>query len=179
MKILKAFKGEVFNGINVNSYTKEDLEFSQSHLRILSGLYGILRPLDLIKPYRLEMGTKLITERGKNLYEFWGNKIADSLMKTLKSTGDQTIVNLASDEYFKSVAKHLAAADIYTPAFLDYKNGKYKFLTVYGKRARGMMARFIIKNRITDIERLKLFDEDGYYYNDEMSNKNHFVFTRG
>ena len=176
---LLVFKGEVFTGLKANGFYTDDLAFAQRHLRILSGLYGALRPLDLIQPYRLEMGTKLKTGKDKGLYQFWGNKITESIGRALKETGQNLIVNLASNEYFNSIDKTKLDADIITPTFKDYSNGQYKFLTVYGKRARGMMARFIIRNRIVDADSLKLFDEDGYYYNDKMSNDKNLVFTRG
>jgi hypothetical protein len=176
---LLVFKGEVFTGLNAEDLSKEDFEFSQYHLRMLSGLYGVLRPLDLIQPYRLEIGTKLNTRKGKDLYQFWGNKITNSINAALKESGQNVIINLASNEYFNSIDKKKLDAEVYTPTFKDYKNGTYKFLTVYGKRARGMMARFIIKNKITDVEQIKLFDEDGYYYNDNLSEGRNWIFTRG
>ncbi len=176
---LQVFRGEVYTGINADDFDEQDHDFARDHVRILSGLYGLLRPNDLIQPYRLEMGTKLQNEKGRDLYRFWGDKITRSVNRTLKETGQKIIVNLASDEYFKAIDVNGIDAEIYTPVFLDYKNGKYKFLTVYGKRARGMMTRFIVKNRITDIEQLKLFDESGYYFNVEMSTDRKWVFTRG
>jgi hypothetical protein len=176
---LLVFKGEVFTGLKAEDLNNDDLEFSQDHLRILSGLYGVLRPLDLIQPYRLEIGTKLKTGKAKDLYQFWGNKITNSINMALKDTDQNVIINLASNEYFNSIDRKKLNAEVYTPTFKDYSNGTYKFLTVYGKRARGMMARFIIKNRITDVEKLKLFEEDGYYYNDNLSEGRNWVFTRG
>jgi len=176
---LLVFKGEVFTGLNSEDLSSDDLQFSQDHLRILSGLYGVLRPLDLIQAYRLEMGTKLKTRRGKNLYQFWGNKITNSINTALKNSGQNILVNLASNEYFNSIDKKKLDAEVYTPTFKDYKNGTYKFLTVYCKRARGMMTQFIIKNKITEVEKLKLFDDDGYYYNDNLSEVRNWVFTRG
>jgi len=173
------FKGEVFTGLKADEFDIQELGFSQEHLRILSGLYGILRPLDLMQPYRLEMGTKLKTRRGKDLYGFWGSKITNAINRTLKDSGQGILVNLASTEYFKSIDASKINAEIFTPTFKDYSNGQYKFLTAYGKRARGIMARFIIKNRIKDVEQLKLFEDDGYYYNDKLSEGNKWVFTRG
>jgi cytoplasmic iron level regulating protein YaaA (DUF328/UPF0246 family) len=173
------FKGEVFTGLKAEELSADDLEFSQDHLRILSGLYGVMRPLDLIQPYRLEMGTKLKTRKGEDLYQFWGSKITESIGRALKEAGQNLIINLASNEYFNSIDKAKLGADIITPTFKDFSKGQYKFITVYGKRARGMMARFIIRNRIVETDRLKLFDEDGYYYNDKMSNDKNLVFTRG
>lgn len=176
---LLTFKGEVFNGLKAETLTEPELQFAQEHLRILSGLYGVLRPLDLIQPYRLEMGTKLKVRRKNNLYEFWGDILTKNINKLLQSTQQKYIINLASTEYFKALNQKKLNAEIITPTFKDYKNGTYKFLTVYGKKARGMMARFIINNRIEDIENIKLFDEDGYYYNDKLSKGNNWVFTRG
>ncbi len=176
---LQVFKGEVFTGLKAEDLNPDELNFSQDHLRILSGLYGVLRPLDLIQAYRLEMGTKLKTRKGKDLYQFWGKKITNSINTALKNSSQNIIINLASNEYFNSIDKKKLDAEVYTPTFKDYKNGTYKFLTVYGKRARGMMARFIIKNKITEVEKLKLFDDDGYYYHDNMSEGRSWVFTRG
>jgi len=173
---LLAFKGDVYDGINTETYTKNDFEFAQEHLRILSGLYGILKPLDLIQPYRLEMGTQLKTRKWKDLYDFWGIKIAERIIESLK---DDILINLASNEYFKAVKKNNIQARIITPVFKDYKNGSYKFLSFFGKKARGLMTSFIIKNQLTDAEQLKLFDMDGYYFNDEMSVADEWVFTRG
>ena len=175
---LLAFKGEVYTGINVDSYNNDDINFAQEHLRILSGLYGFLRPLDLIQAYRLEMGTSLKTKNRNGLYEFWGNKITDLLNKEFNSRSD-ILINLASNEYFKVVRKDLIKAKIITPVFKEYKNGTYKFLSVYGKKARGLMVSYIIKNKIHNHEKLKLFDTDGYYFNDRLSNEHEWVFTRG
>jgi len=173
------FKGEVYNGLKADTLTESDLEYSQNHLRILSGLYGALRPLDLMQPYRLEMGTKLKVKTKKDLYQYWGLKLTEHVNALMESTNQKYLINLASNEYFKSLDPKKLKAEIITPTFKDYKNGTYKFLTVYGKKARGMMARFIIKNRIEEVEKLKLFEEDGYYYNDQLSQGNNWVFTRG
>lgn len=173
---LLAFKGDVYDGLNAETFTESDFIFAQEHLRILSGLYGILKPLDLIQPYRLEMGTQLKTKKWKDLYDFWGSKISDKINDSLK---DELLINLASNEYFKAVKKKNIQARIITPIFKDYKNGSYKFLSFYGKKARGLMASFIIKNKLTDPEQLKLFDMDGYYFNDKMSSADEWVFTRG
>ena len=175
---LLTFNGEVFNGINVNSFTGEDLNFSQKHLRILSGLYGVLKPLDLISAYRLEMGTKLEVSGNKNLYEFWADKITSSLNNALKQQEDNILINLASNEYFKSVKTNNLNADIITPVFKDAKNDRYKVISIYAKKARGLMTSFIIKNRISNPEELKLFDAEGYFYNDELSQSGQPVFTR-
>ena len=176
---LLAFRGEVFTGINADSFTEDDFIFSQDHLRILSGLYGVLRPLDIILPYRLEMGTKLKTQNSKNLYEFWGDKITNSINKTLKLSEDNILINLASNEYFKSINKKKLNGRIITPLFKDFKNGEYKMISIYAKKARGLMTSYIIKNRISDPEKLKLFDAGGYYYNDSLSKNDIPIFTRG
>lgn len=176
---LLVFKGEVFNGLKADTLTEDELIYAQDHLCILSGLYGMLRPLDLMQPYRLEMGTKLKNKKGEDLYEFWGDKITKAVSKAIEKSGSRILVNLASNEYFKSIDTKKLDAEIITPTFKDYKNGTYKFITVYGKNARGMMTRWIIKNRPKDAESLKHFEEDGYYYNDELSKGNRWVFTRG
>ncbi len=176
---LFAFKGEVFNGLEAGSFGENDLQFAQNHLVILSGLYGTLRPLDLIQPYRLEMGTKSSFAGSKNLYEYWKETITRSLKKALKSQGDNVLVNLASNEYFKSIDTKKLSARIVTPEFKENKNGVYKVVTIYAKKARGMMTRFIIKNRLSDPEQLKLFDEDGYFFNDRLTtHRDNPVFTR-
>ncbi len=176
---LFAFKGEVYTGLDSATMTAEEIYFAQTHLRILSGLYGILRPLDLIQPYRLEMGTPLKIGQYKDLYDFWGDSLTKNLEKELKKGEDKTLVNLASNEYFKAIDSLKQKVRIITPVFKDYKNGTYKFLSVYGKKARGLMTRFIISNEITDPENLKLFDWEGYFYNEKMSVGDEWVFTRG
>ncbi|MGD8999477.1 MAG: peroxide stress protein YaaA [Granulosicoccaceae bacterium] len=173
-----AFKGDVYQGLGAESFSAADFKFAQSHLRILSGLYGLLRPLDLMQPYRLEMGTKLSTDRGKNLYEFWGSIITQGLNKQLGKIKSGTLVNLASNEYFKSVKTKELAGEIITPSFKDYKNGDYKMIGIYAKRARGLMARYIIRNQITKPEALKDFCEEGYIFNSKLSAGNSWVFTR-
>ncbi|MBD3671372.1 MAG: peroxide stress protein YaaA [Gammaproteobacteria bacterium] len=173
-----AFKGDVYTGLDAQSMKAEDFKFAQKHLRILSGLYGLLRPLDLMQPYRLEMGRKIDTERGKNLYEFWGETITEGLNAQLKKLKSDTLVNLASNEYFKSVKPKALNADIITPEFKDWKNGDYKMLGVYAKKARGQLSRFVIDNRITDPEEMKAFDVDGYRFNKKLSSENKWVFTR-
>lgn len=175
---LLAFKGDVYQGLDAESFNAADFKFAQQHLRILSGLYGLLRPLDLMQPYRLEMGTKLDTERGKNLYEFWGDIITDGLNKQLGKIKSGTLVNLASNEYFKSVKPKNIAGEIITPQFKEYKNGDYKMIGIYAKRARGLMARYIIQNQITKPEALKDFREEGYTINKRLSAGNSLVFTR-
>lgn len=176
---LLVFNGEVYNGLKAGTLTPEDLEYAQNHLLILSGLYGVLRPLDLMQPYRLEMGTKLKVGRKKDLYDFWGNQITDFINETMKNTGQKYLINLASDEYVSVLNKDKLKAEVITPQFKDFSSGSYKFITVFGKKARGMMARFIIKNRIEEVERLKLFDEDGYFFSHNLSAGNTWVFTRG
>jgi len=173
-----AFKGDVYTGLDAESLKKIELDYAQKHLRILSGLYGLLRPLDLMKAYRLEMGTKLENIRGKNLYEFWDMKITDGLNAQLKKIKSSTLVNLASNEYFKSVKTKQINGDIITPAFKDYKNGDYKMIGIYAKKARGLMSRYIIQNKITNTDDLKAFDEAGYHYSKKLSKDNNPVFTR-
>ena len=173
-----AFNGDVYTGLDAASFSEQDFEFAQSHMRILSGLYGLLKPLDLMQAYRLEMGTKLDNVRGKNLYEFWGSIITELLNKALIEQGDDVLINLASTEYFKSVKKKELKADIITPSFKDWKNGQYKMISFYAKKARGLMARYIIQNQLTDIEQLKAFDLAGYEYNKEFSKGNDWVYTR-
>ena len=157
---------------------EEDFEFAQQHLRILSGLYGLLRPLDLIQPYRLEMGTRFENKDGKNLYEFWDNKISQALNKQLAEINSQVLVNLASNEYFSAVKPKTLKADIITPVFKDFKNDKYKIISFYAKKARGLMAAYIIKQRLTDVEQLKSFDSEGYYFSAEQSTAREWVFLR-
>ena len=176
---LLAFKGEVFTGINVDNYNSEDLEYSQEHLRILSGLYGVLKPLDLISAYRLEMGTKLAIGTHNNLYEFWDDKITKSLNTAIKKQGDNILINLASNEYYKAVKLNKLKAEVISPVFKDAKNGQYKIISIYAKKARGLMTSFIIKNKISNPEELKLFDSAGYFYNDKLSKPGQPVFTRG
>ncbi len=173
-----AFKGEVYTGLNVDDWNSDDFGFVQEHLRILSGLYGVLRPLDYISPYRLEMGTKLETKKSNNLYEFWGNTITKSINTQLSKQGDSILINLASNEYFKSIKTKELAAEIITPIFKDFKNGEYKIISFFAKKARGMMSRFIIKNRLSRPEQLKEFSNAGYFYNDRLTKGNQWVFTR-
>jgi len=175
---LLAFQGDVYKGLDAASFTATDFKFAQQHLHILSGLYGILRPLDLMQPYRLEMGTRLNTAQGKNLYEFWGNTITEGLNKQLKKLKSETLINLASNEYFKSVKTKDLDAEIITPAFKEFKNGDYKMIGIYAKRARGLMSRYIIKNKLKNPERLKDFDEEGYRFSSKLSQGNTWVFTR-
>lgn len=173
-----AFKGDVYTGINVDDWDLKDFSFAQEHMRILSGLYGVLRPLDYINPYRLEMGTKLETKKGKNLYEFWGDTITKSVNTQLKNQGDKVLINLASNEYFKSIKTKKIKAEIITPEFKDFKNGEYKMISFFAKKARGMMSRYIIKNQLTEAEKIKEFSAGGYFFNDRLTKGNHWVFTR-
>ncbi|PSF14386.1 peroxide stress protein YaaA [Marinobacter fuscus] len=172
-----AFKGDVYTGLDAQSFSEDDFSFAQTHLRILSGLYGLLKPLDLMQPYRLEMGTKFQNTRGKDLYAFWGSQITDTL-NTLLANDDKVLVNLASNEYFKSVQKKNLDARLITPQFKDWKNGQYKMISFYAKKARGLMCRYAIQNRITQAEDLKGFDLDGYYFSGEQSDQNNWVFLR-
>ena len=173
------FKGDVYQGLDASTLNKNDLKFSQKHLRILSGLYGLLRPLDLMQPYRLEMGTKLENDKGKNLYEFWGAQITDAINQELSSHRNKTLVNLASNEYFKSVQPGRLDGEVVTPAFKEKKNGDYKMIGIFAKKARGLMSRYLIKNRIDRAEDLKAFDLEDYRYNEKLSDEHNWVFTRG
>lgn len=173
-----AFKGDVYTGLDADSLTDKNMAFAQQHFRILSGLYGLLRPLDLMKAYRLEMGTKLANERGTNLYQFWGDIITDKVNETLEQQGDKILINLASNEYFKAVQLKRLKAQTITPVFKDCKAGKYKIISFYAKKARGLMARYIIENELTEVEQLKQFDTDGYYYCAAESTEKELVFKR-
>jgi cytoplasmic iron level regulating protein YaaA (DUF328/UPF0246 family) len=175
---LLAFNGDVYEGLSVDSLSEADLTWTNDHLRILSGLYGLLKPLDLIQPYRLEMGTRFKNLRGKNLYEFWGDKITQKLNKEQAGEKSPVLINLASNEYFKSVKPKLLNGEVITPVFKDWKNDKYKIISVYAKKARGMMAAYIIKNRLESAEQIKAFDVAGYGYSAEESTENEWVFLR-
>ncbi len=172
-----AFKGDVYTGLDAESFSEADFSFAQQHLRILSGLYGVLRPLDLLEPYRLEMGTRLKTTSGDNLYQFWGERITAALNEELKAS-DDVVVNLASNEYFKSVQPKALNARLITPVFKDFKNGQYKIISFYAKKARGLMSRYIIQNRIDAPEAIKAFDLEGYYFSPEQSKGDTWVFLR-
>ncbi|AEL26488.1 peroxide stress protein YaaA [Cyclobacterium marinum] len=172
---LLAFKGDVYTHIDVDSFSTEDFSFAQVHLRILSGLYGLLRPMDMIQPYRLEMGIKLKNKRGKNLYEFWGDKITKELNEL---AGEQPVINLASKEYFKAVKKKSLKSQLVSPIFKEYKNGSYKNIGIFSKQARGLMTDFIIKNKIEDPEMLKTFNEGKYEYSESKSSSDEWVFIR-
>lgn len=173
-----AFNGDVYAGLEAESFNDGDLEFAQQRLRILSGLYGLLKPLDLMQPYRLEMGTKLNNARGKDLYAFWGSHITQGLNKTMKAENVEVLVNLASNEYFKSVDSKLLDATIVTPVFKDEKNGTYKIISFFAKKARGMMAKYIIQHKVKTPDGLKAFDSDGYKFCDAESNSTTLVFKR-
>jgi len=174
-----AFNGEVFHGLDANSFSPDDFVYLQSHLRILSGLYGILRPLDLIQLYRLEISTKLPIEKWKNLYAFWGDRITLSINEALTHSGEaRVLLNLASGEYFKSVNLKLLDARVINFEFLENKNEGYRSVVMYTKKARGMMARYVIQNRIENTEDLKGFDAEGYWINPQLSGENKLVFTR-
>ncbi|MFA3792168.1 peroxide stress protein YaaA [Aliiglaciecola sp. SL4] len=173
-----AFNGDVYSGIQAEQFSQEDLEYAQQHMRILSGLYGLLKPLDLMQPYRLEMGTKLNNQRGKNLYEFWGDKITQGINDSLQQQGDDVLVNLASNEYFKSVKVKNLKATVITPVFKDKKNGEYKVISFFAKKARGLMARYIIEKRLSKPEQVKQFDGAGYQFSASLSNDKQWVFTR-
>ena len=173
-----AFQGDVYQGLQAETFSQEELEFSQSHFRILSGLYGLIRPLDLIQPYRLEMGTNLRVNGSKNLYEFWGDKITNQLNKDLKQQGDKLLINLASVEYFKSVDRKKLKAHVVDIDFKDFNNGEYKVVSFFAKKARGMMSRFIIKNQPTSIDELKAFDYEGYYFDEQNSTDQLLAFKR-
>ena len=173
-----AFKGDVYTGLDVSTLSESEINFSQDNLRILSGLYGVLRPLDLMMPYRLEMGTKLKNKKGKDLYDFWGENITNSINKILENHKDKTLVNLASNEYFKSIKKNKIQAQIITPIFKDYKSGKYKIISFFAKKARGNMASYVIKNRINHPDKLKKFNGLGYSFDSSRSDEDSFVFIR-
>ncbi|MFC3396734.1 peroxide stress protein YaaA [Brenneria rubrifaciens] len=175
---LLAFKGDVYTGLAAEDFSEEDFDFAQKHLRMLSGLYGVLRPLDLMQPYRLEMGTKLSNKAGKDLYSFWGGTITDKLNQALSEQGDDILVNLASDEYFKAVQPKKLQATLIKPVFLDEKNGKFKVISFYAKKARGLMSRFIIQNRLTQPDQLKYFDLEGYFFEEAESSDHELVFKR-
>ena len=175
---LLAFKGDVYTGLDAETFDDDDFDFAQSHLRILSGLYGVLKPLDLIQAYRLEMGIKLQNGRGKNLYEFWGNKPSSALKKQLASLKSNVLINLASNEYFNVVDKKLLDAEIITPVFKDFKNGKYKIISFYAKKARGLMSAYIVKHRIQDPAKLKKFNVAGYRFDKDSSDAKQWVFLR-
>ncbi len=173
-----AFTGDVYQGIELDQWGKEEFEVAQKRVRILSGLYGALRPLDLMQPYRLEMGTKFPNKRGKNLYEFWGDSLTKSLNADLKKSGSGFVVNLASNEYFSAVKKKDLAGELITPVFKDEKNGIYKIISFFAKKARGMMADYIVRNGITDPKDLQKFKTVGYRFSKKDSDDSTLVFLR-
>ncbi len=173
-----AFKGDVYTGLSAYSLKKSDINFLDKHVRILSGLYGILKPLDLMSPYRLEMGTKLETSEGKDLYEFWGQEITNSINESISTHKSKYILNLASVEYFSSVRKDLLNGEVISPVFKDYKNGKYKIISFFAKKARGSMTRYLVENRIDSPKDISGFDYDGYKYSKSESTEYSPVFLR-
>jgi len=175
---LLAFKGDVYTGLDATTLADADFSYAQDHLRMLSGLYGLLRPLDLMQPYRLEMGTKLANARGKDLYAFWGTRISEWLNEALAEQGDDLLLNLASNEYFSAVKRTALKARIINTEFRDLKNGQYKIISFYAKKARGMMSRFVIQERINTPDALKQFDAQGYYYSADHSKPDNLVFLR-
>ena len=175
---LFSFVGDVYSGINISSMTQADFEYAQEHLRILSGLYGNLKPLDLIQPYRLEMKTKLATKKGKNLYQFWGNSITKLLNESLESQKNKVVVNLASQEYWKSVNSKELNGTVLNVAFKENKDGKSRIIALYAKIARGMMADYIIRNRVETVEGIKDFNSEGYKFDKKASTDKLFVFSR-
>ncbi|MDG1112916.1 MAG: peroxide stress protein YaaA [Pseudomonadales bacterium] len=176
---LFAFRGDVYQGLQADAFSKQDIRFAQKHLRMLSGLYGLLKPLDLIKPYRLEMGTRLSNQRGADLYDFWQVALAKKLLEDLDAQPKPVLINLASNEYFKAVdASALGNVQIINPVFKDTSNGRLKIISFFAKRARGAMANFVIKQRIKQPEQLKTFDTDGYQYQPELSTETDWVFAR-
>ncbi len=175
---LYAFRGDVYTGLGADSLAPETVARAQQHLRILSGLYGLLRPLDLMQAYRLEMGTSLANPRGNNLYAFWGNIITDAINQALAQQGDDIVVNLASNEYFKAVKTKQVDGRIITPVFKDCKKGQYKVISFYAKKARGMMARYLLEQEEQSLERLRAFNSAGYYYSEAESSTDTPVFLR-
>ncbi|MGI9274553.1 MAG: peroxide stress protein YaaA [Endozoicomonas sp.] len=173
-----AFKGDVYTGLDAESLSEKQFKFAQKHLRILSGLYGLLRPLDLMQAYRLEMGTKFANKAGKDLYSFWGEKITEKLNEEIGAQKDDVLVNLASNEYFKSVKPKLLVGRVITPVFKDWKGDKYKIISFFAKKARGLMCRYAIDNNITNVAELKGFDYEGYAFNESMSSESEWVFIR-
>ncbi|BFM13770.1 peroxide stress protein YaaA [Simiduia litorea] len=173
-----AFKGDVYTGLDAESFDAKARTFAQKHLRILSGLYGLLRPLDLMQAYRLEMGTKFSNPVGADLYAFWGDKITQALNTQLQASRSDVLVNLASAEYFRAVKKSQLNKPILTPVFKDYKNGQYKIISFFAKKARGLMAAYVIENQLTEVEELKAFDSDGYQFDAASSSDTEWVFKR-
>ncbi|NNG25520.1 peroxide stress protein YaaA [Telluria aromaticivorans] len=175
---IMSFDGDVYGGLDARTLAAKEIDYAQRHLRILSGLYGLLRPLDRMHPYRLEMGTRLANARGSNLYAFWGDSVTEALNRQILETRAKALVNLASEEYFKSVRPKLLDVPVITPVFEDWKNGKYKIISFFAKRARGLMARYAAQQAIKDPEKLKGFDADGYAYDAAASSERNWVFRR-
>ena len=173
-----AFTGDVYTGLDASHMNEDDLNWAQDHLRILSGLYGVLRPLDLIQPYRLEMSTKLNNSRGPNLYRFWGTQLTDAINQDLSKQDRPVLINLASNEYYKALQPDRIQAPVITPVFKDWKNGQYKIISFFAKKARGMMSAFMIRQRLRDAEDLKAFQTAGYAYSDAQSSESQWVFLR-
>jgi hypothetical protein len=173
-----AFNGDVYEGLSAASLTATQLDYAQSHIRILSGLYGVLRPLDLMQPYRLEMGARLSTARGKDLYAFWAETVTEALDQAMCERKSKALINLASEEYFKAVKPHLLDAPVITPVFEEWKNGQYKVISFYAKRARGLMARYAAVTGITQPEKLKRFDSEGYAFDASVSTDRCWMFRR-
>lgn len=178
LQALFAFNGDVFLGLDAKSFSDETVRYAQDHLRILSGLYAVLRPLDLIQPYRLEMGTKLNTSLGNDLYSFWGDHITRMIKSDLNKTENEYLLNLASNEYFKSIDVSKIKVPVLTATFKEYRNGQLKFFPVFGKKARGLMTRYVLENKISDPEELKGFNTEGYSYEEKLSSGEEFVFVR-
>lgn len=172
------FKGDVYQGVEVETLSDQGLNYLQTHLGILSGLYGALKPLDVMLPYRLEMGTAFANTKGKNLYQFWGNQVTDWVNNALAQSGNAVLVNLASNEYFKVIQPKAINAEIITPIFKDWKNGQYKIISFYAKKARGLMARYAADHQVQDVEQLKNFDYEGYGFDANLSTQKDWVFTR-
>jgi len=172
------FNGDVYQGLKADTFTPEEFDTAQNHLRILSGVYGLLKPLDLIQAYRLEMGTSVAIARKKNLYEFWKTKITARLNEEMAQTNQNILINLASTEYFSAIDTKKLKARIITPSFKEYKNGQYQMVSFFAKRARGLMSRFIIQNQISDPEEIKALTEEGYYFNNQLSKADNWLFTR-
>lgn len=173
-----AFKGDVYTGLEADTFNAEERAFAQKHLRILSGLYGVLKPMDLMQAYRLEMGTKLKIRRKNNLYEFWGDNITKLLNEDLAETESEVILNLASNEYFKSVKTKALKGKLYHVDFKEWRGDKYKVISFNAKKARGVMAKLIVQNRMTTVENLKGLDVNGYVFNEDLSKEQHFCFTK-
>lgn len=173
-----SFAGDVYQSLETEAYEQEQYDYAQRHVRILSGLYGLLKPLDLIQAYRLEMGTRLSTEKGKNLYDFWGTSIQELLLEDMAETNSDVLINLASNEYFKSVKAKTLNTRVITPQFKDEKDGKIKMISFFAKQARGAMVDYAIKERVKDVALLKDFKGMGYQYQEELSTENEWVFVR-